>query len=91
MPKHDFEKARVAADYYVLAINSLYPTMRNGVDFAVAREDRDPEGAMVIEKIGVGEAIDENDVEAAAEALLEADPYTAFEPLPDEPPPEPEE
>jgi hypothetical protein len=78
MALHDFEVPKNAGDYYVRAIHELYPTLRDGVDFVVARPDTETE--YVITQLGT--AIVEADVIAAADQMLAQDPYVAYTPNP---------
>ena len=66
--------------YAVQAINSLYPNLRNGVDFAWGRAADDPTGEPKILGKAEGITIDEGKVRAAAQKIADADPYSFYEP-----------
>jgi hypothetical protein len=66
-------------DYGTQAINTLYPHMRNGVDFAWGRKTYDGDA----ELLAWGEAFAEPDmaaIEEAARKLVAQDPYVNYQP-----------
>lgn len=72
----DFTYPKVAGDYYVRAINQLYPHFRDGVDFSVARDA--PGGTYTINDATFGTYIDQARVQEIAEQLYAQDPYAGW-------------
>ena len=66
--------------YAEQAINSLYPNLRNGVDYAWGRAPDDPAGEPHILGTAEGITIDEGKIREAAQKLADADPYSFYEP-----------
>ena len=78
----DFTYPRVAGDYYVQAIQQVYPGLRDGVDFSVRRDA--PGGNYTIEDTTYGTYIDQAKVMEIANILIARDPYSGYTP-PDPP------
>lgn len=74
----DFTYPRVAGDYYVQAIHSVYPTLRDGVDFSVARDS--PGGTYTITDTTFGTIIDQAKIEEVADVMFSRDPYAGYTP-----------
>jgi len=66
-------------NYAVLAINSLYPRLRNGEDYAVGRKDEESDIELLA---GADAGIDWGKVQEAAQKLADADPYADYQPRP---------
>lgn len=74
----DFSYPRVVGDYYVQAIHEIYPTLRNGVDFAVARDA--PGGNYSITDNTLDSYIDQAKVDQVADLIFSRDPYAGYVP-----------
>lgn len=81
----DWSYPREVGDYYVQAITALYPTLRNGVDFSVARPA--PGDPMVVTDATREQYMDTAAIDAEALALFTADPYIDYSPTGEAPTP----
>lgn len=81
--RQDFVYPRVPGDYYVQAITQIYPTLRNGVDFAVAREF--PGGDYTIVDNTLDQYMDTAKIDTVATQLITQDPYSGYSPPPEVP------
>lgn len=80
-PERDPEKAW--QDYAIQAVNGLYPRLRNGIDYAIGRKDRDSDIELLEQGEGVN--IDWGKVEEGARKLADADPYAGGKYKPQKP------
>lgn len=60
------------------AINSVYPDLKNGVDFAWGRPADDPAGTARLLGVREGVTIDEGKIKEAAQKLADADPNVEY-------------
>lgn len=83
LPDPDAKPEDAWQNYMVQAIHSLYPNMRDGVDFSWGKPADDPEGeARMLYWDENRKPPDEGKLREAAQKIADADPYAFYEAQP---------